>query len=313
MIGMGIDATGPRTRRQRVAEKLERERIRRELEQQMPAAVCAVCGGYIAAGNGTLADVNPWQSTADAAEWREIDEARVRKGLPPLMGWRRRHDGCSSTAAIVVALVGIDTTDEIAAEGLAETRAAVHLSQRHPRALGTLALRDPRPRPWAHVDKPDRHRIATMVQRAVARAAPHRCTDGPCAWCGVRVATGWSAGPETWADGSLAPFCGDCAAVWARRGHTTDRDRLRGTAYEALTGRGVWGAPDMRAYCDVAPTDHPGTDAPWTYADALAGIRADAAMTTAERDALRWALADEAEAAEAAKVAEAARAAGWPA
>ncbi|MFB8386796.1 hypothetical protein ACFC3F_06610 [Microbacterium sp. NPDC055910] len=263
-----------------------------------------------------------------------VDSERAINNLPALCGWRRRHDGCATTSGIVAEILGNEPLPyEIAGAALGSLRRSLLIERRHPDPIhADVQHRAKKPRPWAHVTDADREVLRKAIDRVRAQHEPRRCVNGACAWCGVSKSIGWRSSPETWADGSDAPLCRACAAVWESRGKPTDRDSRRRCALEALSGAAGFHGDGLgiRAYIDLTGDDHSGTDQPWQYAPAaLEAIKDRARMTWpstvtdpqirneyAERARREHREAQEAvwaaiEAERAQAEAEAARAAGW--
>lgn len=267
-----------------MAAARERATEQRERLARLPEAVCAACGGIVRAGDGTVADVNPW--VADANAWSQVDAERARDGLAPIMGWRRRHDGCATAAGMVGSVLGVEVSALVAGAAIAAIGARPMQSgllakdrARHPHRAA-LANREPDPRPWEHLVADDREALRVAVDRERAKVEPRRCVHGACAWCGVSQSIGWRKSPETWADASSAPLCRDCGVVWDLRTAPTLTAALRAAALEALSGaatfggRGVVGDLTMRTFSDLAGDDHAGTAERWQYAPgALEAIR----------------------------------------
>ncbi len=309
--------------RARAAELAERA-------ARLPRALCAACGGVVAEGQGVAVSVSPWN--ADATAWARDDDERERTGAVPVRGWTRRHDECATTVGIVRQLVGVDLPAVVAGAAVVEAsriRGAEILAE-HRVGDPLAAPIQRRPRAWSHLTDADRERLAVVVARERGKVEPRRCVEGACAWCGVSTSIGWRSSPETWSDGSQAPLCRACAAVWDRRSRPVEKAARRACALEALSGAAGFGGDGLGilAFCDVAGDDHAGHPIGWTYAPApLADLRERARMTWPsslpggggeylERAARERAELEAAErAAEKARDAErteAARAAGWP-
>lgn len=306
---------------------------------ERPAAVCAVCGGIVPAGRGEV------DGTPDADD-AKLDAKRAASVLPPLHGWTRRHTACDDPRVVVRALTGRNVTEEVARRALAAARARRAVGAVAPDAvLLTVGVDaadlDQRVltseldgTAWAHVDREQRGRLADAVdelRRQLRLTKPHRCTSGPCGFCGVARSTSWHSSPLKWRDGSAAPLCADCQAVARRRPRSSDTRDLRALAIEALSGASGMGMAEtfgerMRMFSELVAPGHDGTEAPWTYAaDAWGEIREDArralpttlpeplrshyvALRRAEREAAMARAAHEAPVRERAELA----AAGWP-
>lgn len=276
--------------RSRAAAIRERDEVERATCARLVAGVCAGCGGLAAAGRGTLALPNPWMSAMLAHEWARTDSERATANLPPLLGWRRRCEKCAASTDIVASLTGIRVAGEVAGAALGAVRPpvlrhALLVADRYPDAhRADVALRSPRPQPWAHVTEQEREALARAVRTADRATRPTRCVNGACGFCGMSTAISWRSSPLEWADGAAAPLCAPCAAVWDRRGRpgTLDADRLRAAALEALSGANSMSSDGLgiRLFVDVAGDDHSGKPAPWTYApDALDALRERARLT----------------------------------
>uniref|UniRef100_UPI0025FB1626 hypothetical protein n=1 Tax=Microbacterium sp. TaxID=51671 RepID=UPI0025FB1626 len=291
----------------------------------------------VPAGEGSRDGVSKWASSDGRAEWSVNDRERVKRGLPPVDEWRRRHEPCATTPAIVAQVIDVHgLSPYVAGSALGALREPLLARDRAASPTAAfLAAQDAAPRPWAWVGDAEREALRRAVDRARATVEPRRCKSGACAWCGVATSIGWRSSPEKWSDRTPAPLCRACAVVWDRRSQPLDRDGLRAAALEALSGANGMGSDGLgiRAYADVAGEDHNGTATPWAYApDALAEVAERARMTwpgslasglrdeylekvsAAKREA--WAaLAAERTAAEQARLqaeAHAAREAGWP-
>lgn len=295
-------------------------------DEALPRAICAACGGVVGAGQGVSLPRPSW-----GAYGAQEDDDRQRQGLPLIAEWSRRHDACATTPGIVQQIVGGEVSAEIASDALSEAsraRGREILAQHRyaDEVAATRAYRQPKPRAWAHLDDADRARLRRAVDRARAEVEPRRCSAGACAWCGCSHSIGWRTSPETWSDGTAAPLCATCAAVWDRRTAPTDREGLRAAALEALSGAAGWTGLDLMTFSDVAGDDHAGQPIGWTYApQPLAELRERARLTwpagvggdyaaraaQAARDAREAAQAAADAAAESERL-TAARAAGWP-
>jgi hypothetical protein len=139
--------------------------------------------------------------------------------------------------------------------------------------------------PWGHVSDDERRQILDALRAAERANSDGPCTDGACGLCGRRDARQWHrsaptmhAPALTWPDGSQAPMCGDCHAVWQRRSAPTDERGIRRVVWEALTGEPIgWGSEaDARVtpYCRSHAADRAGVDQAWSWArPALARLR----------------------------------------
>lgn len=311
-MSMGINATGRRSISERIRAVRERERVAAELARELPRAHCAGCGGIVPAGQGTIDPANLWARNAEAVAWDRTDAERIKSGRAPTLRWRRRHHGCATSVDIVAALIGDSVSVDVAADALGALRDPVMVSHRYRDVHAADLAMKVGFTAWGHITKRDRAMLRRAVERARAEREPRRCVDGACGWCGRSHAVGWQESPERWSNGSPAPLCGECAAVWDRRGNPTHGDSLRAAALEALTGVAGWGDGGIRCFVDLADDDHDGTAEPWTFApEALDRLRAEASMTTAERNAEREALYAALARQEAEAEAEAEAAAGW--
>lgn len=257
-----------------------------------PRAVCAVCGGIVAAGTG----VTDGEPTAAALN---IDARRRRESLPALHGWTRMHTGCNDPVAVVRTLTGLSVNDTIAQDAL--------WAVQPPRLVGD----DGRPLPqvapvfacrfaelssasawaggaWKHVKETSRDALAEAVRDAEHQryfdTEAHRCTDGPCGACGVALSRGWRQSPIRWKDGAPAPWCAECAQVADRRPASREILRLRAVALEALSGASgadmsVRYGEHMRLFAELVDPGHPGTAERWEYAaDTWAEVRESARL-----------------------------------
>lgn len=324
------------------SEPMLRERLRAKLAEinerdaRLPRALCRICGGVVPKGDGTCEPESSWAGTR-ANVWQIVDDHREKAGLPVFLAWRRSHSRCVGGPEITVrGVTKANVSPDVAAAALQKMMprryVAMHLAPDPDYAHSQF--KDPRAKPWAHLPENDRLALASVVERTHDPRVPRRCREGACAWCGVARSLGWHKSPETWADGSAAPLCSGCYAVWKRRGRSRDRDRRRGNALEALSDAAWFDmrAGALRTYCDIAGSDRKGTDEPWQYApEPLDALRERARVAHPEslpatlrdeyrdkhRAALRESaverqrLIDAAEAEENRQEAEAAAAAGW--
>lgn len=323
--------------RERVAAHHDREAARQEHLRRLPEAICAACGGVVRAGEGTREGTGPWGSDDDRHQWTIEDQARKKAGLPRVDAWRRRHDECATTPQIMGALIGEhDLSPQIAATVLNSLNEPLLARERAKDATSaSLDNRMAKPRPWAWIGDREIALLRRAVDRARAAVEPRRCRDGACGWCGVSESIGWHAGPARWSDGSAAPLCRACSAVWTSRGKPTDEAGARACALEALSGANGIASDGLgiRTYADIAGDDHGGTNERWAYAPAALDALTERARLTWPgslppdiRDEYRAAAAREQRAAQAAVIgeldaaerqraeaeAEAARQAGWP-
>lgn len=323
--------------RERVAALKAQEVEREERERRLPEAICAVCGGVVTAGEGAREGVNKWTPLESRHDWSINDRARIERSLLPLDEWRRRHDECATSPQIVAQIIGVQgLSPYVAGTALAALSEPLLASQRARKPNEAyLGHKDARPRPWAWVGDAERAALRRAVDRARATVEPRRCKSGACGWCGCATSIGWREGPARWSDGTAAPLCRGCAAVWDRRGAPTDEAGWRSCALEALSGANAMGSTGLgiRTFADIAKGDHRGTAEPWQYApEALDALREEARMTwpgslpadlqdeyrekSARAKRADWeALAAERDAADRARLqaeAEAARAQGWP-
>jgi hypothetical protein len=187
----------------------------------------------------------------------------------------RRHRACRSLSSpqsrIRVAakeLLGVDLSkvDARLVTNAVEVLAYVDTAGAQPVPVGGRL-----PRAWGHLDrraiKKAISNLPTLRQEAGVDPTP--CTDGPCAWCGVREATGWADHGHRWADSSKAPLCGRCSDLYTTYSRSPveivivgDYSTQRRLAWCALTGsvpRAGYSAPKgYRIFAEVAPSDHPG-------------------------------------------------------
>lgn len=323
--------------RERVAALKAQEVERGERERRLPEAICAACGGVVTAGEGAREGVNKWTPLESRQDWSMNDRERLKRNLLPLDEWRRRHDECATSPQIVAQIIGAQgLSPYVAGTALAALSEPLLASQRARKPMEAyLGHKDARPRAWAWVGEAERAALRRAVDRARATVEPRRCKSGACAWCGVAESIGWRNSPERWSDGTAAPLCSACASVWDGRGTPQDRDGLRSSALQALSGAASMTNADLglRCYVDIANDDHRGTTERWAYApealDALterARLTWPASLPPALRDEYMeksarakradWeALAAERHAAERVRLqaeADAARAQGWP-
>jgi hypothetical protein len=94
--------------------------------------------------------------------------------------------------------------------------------------------------PWRHVDREALDEAIGRLPelRVDAGLVDSPCVDGNCGWCGVREARGWASFGHTWADGTPAPLCGPCAAIFERTGRPDPAwwDAQRAGIAEAVSG-----------------------------------------------------------------------------
>ncbi len=80
--------------------------------------------------------------------------------------------------------------------------------------------------------------------------------------------------------GRPAPYCADCAKVARTRPTSSDSDRIRAVAAEALAGvRGEmdfseWADEGMRTFADLVDAGHEGTDERWSFSPRWGVLRA---------------------------------------
>lgn len=253
-----------------------------EREAQLPRALCRVCGGIVAKGQGEIESEPTWQSRTRRHTSGVIDGERAKRGLPPFFDWQRSHTACAGgPERTILALTGIEVTPTIAVAALSRMlprRFAAFSAFPEPN-MAHVRLKDEKPLPWSHVSDADRAALATVVRKTHDSSKPKRCREGACAWCGVSHSLTWHASTETWADGSRAPLCGDCYPVWRKRGASDDRADRRANALEALSSAAWWPMTGggIHCYVDIARDDHSGTPGRWEYApEPLAELRESA-------------------------------------
>ncbi|HCS61399.1 MAG TPA: hypothetical protein DIW46_08390 [Microbacterium sp.] len=259
-----------------------------EREAQLPRALCRVCGGIVAKGQGTIEPESTWPSRTRHQTSGVIDGERTKRGLPPFCDWRRSHTVCAGgPERTILALTGIEVTPAVAVDALTRMlprRFAVFSAFPEPN-MAHVRLKDKKPQPWSHVSGADRAALATVVRKTHDPSKPRRCREGACAWCGISRSLSWHASPETWADGSRAPLCGDCYPVWRKRGAPSDRDDRRANALEALSSAAWWPmtGSGIHCYVDIAGDEHSGTPGRWEYApEPLSQLRETARITRPE-------------------------------
>jgi hypothetical protein len=177
---------------------------------------------------------------------------------------------------------------------------------------------------WAHVDRRAlKVAIATLPSlRAEAGLVASECTDGACAWCGVVSSAGWFTHGHTWPDGSPAPLCAECSAVYVKHGEPSFPDEVRAALAELVTGvppmMGESAPVGLMPFVEVSADTEGGE--PWAHLDPEAlrsyrfatwarfGLaycppehRAEVEVWAAEREAARAARRAEEEAEEASR------------
>lgn len=188
----------------------------------------------------------PPTTTTDAHHTTDPTPCRVCGGPvdPTSTYWGpwRQHDPCAliaaspphrlAAAAITLGVTALDPGDA----ALIGYRATCY-HETHPEP--TWENERTRDRmPWRHLDRKQLVRAVADLPRLRREAGidPAACTDGPCAWCGVIEATGWTSTDLTWADGGPAPMCGDCHPIYVKHGVPTFIDDVRPALAEAITG-----------------------------------------------------------------------------
>ena len=112
---------------------------------------------------------------------------------------------------------------------------------------------------WRHLDRAALYAALERLPglRIEAGLVETRCTDGPCAWCGVLESKGWSSHGHTWADGTQAPLCGSCSTVYERNGSPSptywaeQRAGIAEAATDSPTMTGEHVPDGIRAYAEV--------------------------------------------------------------
>jgi len=240
----------------------------------------------------------------------------------------RRHRACgrlsSPQSRIRVAareLLGVELSrgDALLLAGTVNVLAYADTPEAQPVPVGGRL-----PRAWGHLDrrafKKAVSNLPTLRQQAGVDPTP--CTDGPCAWCGVREATGWADHGHRWADDGKAPLCGRCSNVFATYGNSPvevvvvgDYSTQRRLGWHALVGTapkaGHNPAPSAyRLFAEVCGDDRTGHDLGGGYiapeqrpgspeyaarvarehAESLAHVEAErtAAATAKQHEAERW-------------------------
>ena len=121
---------------------------------------------------------------------------------------------------------------------------------------------------WAHVDRKALLRaIADAEMEREEQTIPRPCEAGPCAWCGVEEALGWTGYGHHRADGSEAPLCSDCSTVYERRWPSVQFwEDQRPAIAEALTGAPLnLGEPAPAGLLAHAETEDGGDGSPWSH------------------------------------------------
>lgn len=223
------------------------------------------------------------------------------------------HRGCYSLSspasrlrAAALALFGADVTPE---DSHVIASAMTALSYRSTPGAQPVHAAGAVPKAWAHVNRRTLRRVLQNLPdlRRQVGLDPTTCASGPCAWCGVRQATGWKDFGHRWVGGGKAPLCGTCSGKFVSHGGLSGRlsvtyyDEQRRAGYGVLIGRdltmGYSQPPGFRLYAEVRETGHPGFDVPFgfipaqhrpgttEYAVRAARERAEAAQTRAAMSA----------------------------
>lgn len=244
-------------------------------------AACRICGRTDDISNGVL-DPEP-EFGADITA-RMTYEGEM-KGLDPILhGWRWTCGTCledrrngTQYASALRALIGVEEPENVARRVL---DALVKVDWNTGEYSGHVAARDcgrVGKKPWGHVDQRALDDLNAIYAHEMMRDLPKACKDGACYWCGVRTAQDWFDSPFRWQDGTRAPLCPACFAVFDKRGRPTANDpdavifgqSMHVAASEAATGynvglgRGVGG--EFRVYGETRECDKTGHDERWRY------------------------------------------------
>lgn len=223
----------------------------------LPEGPCRICGARVPAGHGTR--LEPVNRGPAQPPRRLVVNGLVRDHSG--QEWDRQHDKCRSEWGWVISqLLGVSVTEREALE-------VRELSGVDAVAMNADRVAKRKPFDWVTADELDRLTKAWDRVRPQSRGA--HCVDGPCGWCGVRVAKGWVTSALKWTDATSAPLCGVCAQAWTGAGQPGDIDEQRYLAQEMFTGvpRHMGGQHHgMRVFTDVAGEDRHGFERPWSYA-----------------------------------------------
>ncbi|MGN7977477.1 hypothetical protein ACTJJ4_07885 [Microbacterium sp. 22195] len=250
-----------------------------ERRARLPRALCAVCGGIVAAGTG---------ERDDAIAPTRIDVERGHLGEAQLLGWSRRHSDCGQASVAVRQITGRTVSEEIAERALVAVAYPLAIHRRwfvansfdpEVRAL-FIGRIPPRPtltgRAWGHLEDDEPRKLAAAVAQVEReerlRTTPHGCTSGPCGFCGVSTSLSWHLSSLKWNDGSAAPLCRDCYAIVRRRPASTQIERQRVLAIEALSGASALHfehqfGERMRVFAELVNAGHKGTAERWEHAE----------------------------------------------
>lgn len=234
---------------------------RKRITEADPINACAVCGMPVndTEGMSVPSPKRPEEFTDGGAAYDRW-VARRRFG--------RRHAGCREGLAYVVGQVlGVSISEDAAAEVCASSGvnpSAIAVGKRAEKAA------------FDFIGDDQRARLKLAHERWNLKVTPHLCREGACGMCGRSHHVRWIESPLRWSDGTPAPFCGDCHALWLKRGRPRDAEPLRELAREALTGCASMNLPamGMKCYAEVSGDDRGGHPRPWSYSPkALAEVR----------------------------------------
>lgn len=265
-----------RTARSVLTEARERhdaERARREAEKrrraELLASFCRVCGGPVAAGEGERLPAPPADRHGDC--WSPVHESWV---LAPKDAdrWRRAHDSCAKLdrAGIVRVLTGLNLATERALEVDAPVPEAALWPWNRTGA-----------QPWSFMTSAELEALRAAAELAQAAGRSILCSDGACGCCGRRYSSAWFESDLRWADGSPAPVCGECDAIWMRWGgsspHAAREERQRAATLELLTGYrlplGHVAPAGLEPYCRSSDGNPVGHEMPFAWSPQLHELR----------------------------------------
>ncbi|MFD4957540.1 hypothetical protein [Microbacterium sp. NPDC058389] len=280
---------------QRARERISLDSDERARRAQLPEAWCRYCGGIAAAGEGTVEPerplIPPHPAGGETPERavKVLREQWAAAQPPRAMQWTRACATCADAARR--GEIAAEAFSRLAGRPVAErdARAALSMLRRWEldaagtplRLVGVFVFAIEREQgtgtPWGHVTDDERRQLLDTLSVAERASTPGASDDGACGLCGRREARRWHRSAEpmhaaalTWPDGSEAPLCGVCHAVWQRRGAPTDAQGIRRVVWEALTGEpiGLGSEADERVtpYCRSHAADCAGVDQAWSWA-----------------------------------------------
>lgn len=272
----------PRTNRtKRLAEaRASVEASAAKVHPDLPLAICRICGARVPAGSGSRLPEESWPDEQRATRMRQADQVRASQGQPILDDWRRQHERCeASPEGVVFALTGKRVSPAIAADVFARTGQRRRLVAVQNFGSDLMSPPPDTRRPFAWLDQAARKWVADTVARIELERSVGPSTAGACGFCGRRTSQVWHAVALTWSDGSPAPLCASCWAVWDRRTgdveSVPDIREVRSTALEALTGWSEMGGADygLRCFAEVSePSERGGYEQAWTYRSAVQAV-----------------------------------------